>query len=766
MATATAPQISTQPITERLSRLRGQIRRWVLVYGLGRWLWLMLGIAAVDMLLDRMFKMDFAQRLIVLVLILAVGATLLLLRIIKPLFKPLSDDALILQVEHRNPDLQQSVISGYQLARDSRLEAKGVSMDLAQATIKSGVERASKVDFATVLDATKGQLNWLLLGAAALAIGGIVLGVMQTDFMRTWFRRNLLLSNDQWPQATYLEIDGVENGVIFVPRGNDHRQIVRVTPESAVSNVAISIEIDAAGGRTIHLMKPTGRDDGREHAFTFHSVASDFRFRAKGGDDETDWVEVKLVEPPAITALQLQSILPGYTGLENLTLDGTGPHSVLVGSELDVMAESNKPLAKCQLRLGETLIDMVAEDSHRQKFSIRLPGSAVNSAGPAIDREPAVTRIAGVQGGKYEFRMTDETGLLNTREFSFTLKTREDRPPNIRANLLGISGLVVPRAIVPTAYTATDEYGVTSIDIQCQWASERESAGPTSAQISIAKFNARPPVAERQDVAVLRLEELKLTPETSLRFVLQASDNQPETPGVGNSREFLLRVVTEEELLADLLRREIEQRKAFQQTYDGQMELISQTRQLVAVPLGGATVEQMQTARQNDLISLYRAQRAIGTSVDAVAKRFVEFLVEVQNNRLDEETRKVDPNRTIESRFDQEIIRPLQQLDQEMITQAARNLDNCRRNLPDESLFNTSVNDTILIQENILDRMRQILAAMEDSENYQEVVNKLLEIKRAEERMKQQLNDKGQPEKIFDQGQKVDDKKGVFDEDK
>ena len=753
MATVTSSSISTQPITARLVRLRGQIRRWVLVHGLGRWLWLVMGIAAVDLLLDRMFKMDFAQRLIVLILILAVASTLLLWRIIKPLFQPLTDDALILQVERQNPDLQQSVISGYQLARDSRLEAKGISSVLAQATIKSGVDRASKVDFASVLDVGKGNVNWLLLGTATLAAFGIVLGVMQTDFMRTWFRRNLLLSNDQWPQTTYLEIDGVENGVVFVPRGNDHRQLVRVTAESSITDVDVSLEIDAAGGRTKHLMKSTGRDDGREHAFIFHSVASDFRFRASGGDDETDWVDVRLVEPPGITALQLQSILPGYTGLENLTLDGTGPHSVLVGSQLGVIAETNKPLAKCQLRRGETLIEMEATDSLRQKFNVRLPG-------------PAATANTGVQGGKYEFRMTDDSGLQNTREFSFTIKTREDRPPNVRGNLLGISGLVVPRAIVPTAYTATDEFGVTSIDIQCQWASERESAGATSAQIPIAKFNDLPPVAERQAVAVLRLEELKLTPDTSLRFVLQASDNQPGTPGIGSSREFLLRVVTEEELLADLLRREIEQRKAFQQTYDGQMELISQTRQLVAIPLGGATVEQMQATRQNDLISLYRAQRAIGTSVDAVAKRFIDFLVEVQNNRLDEETKKIDPNRTIESRFDQEIIRPLQNLDQEMISQAARNLDNCRRNLADEKLFNTSVNDTVMIQESILDRMRQILAAMEDSENYQEVVNKLLEIKRAEERMKQQLRDKDKPKDIFDQNQKSADKKGVFDDDK
>jgi signal transduction histidine kinase len=82
------------------------------------------------------------------------------------------------------------------------------------------------------------------------------------------------------------------------------------------------------------------------------------------------------------------------------------------------------------------------------------------------------------------------------------------------------------------------------------------------------------------------------------------------------------------------------------------------------------------------------------------------------------------------------------------------------------------VNDTATVQERILERMRTILAAMEDSENYQEVVNKLLEIKRAEERMQQQLKQKETPADIFDepgkdkQGQPPAPSKGVFDDDK
>jgi protein subunit release factor A len=138
---------------------------------------------------------------------------------------------------------------------------------------------------------------------------------------------------------------------------------------------------------------------------------------------------------------------------------------------------------------------------------------------------------------------------------------------------------------------------------------------------------------------------------------------------------------------------------------------------------------------------------------------------------LDEETRKVDPNRTIAARFENEIIAPIRQLDAEQVSAAVRNLDNCRRSLSDPAALTTAVNETAAVQEAILERMRTILAAMEDSENYQEVVNKLLEIKRAEERMQQQLKQKETPDGIFDEPGK--DKaapsptpnKGVFDDD-
>ncbi len=88
-STSRQPEI-TRPIVERLATLRSQLKRWVVVDGLARWIWLLLGIAALDMAMDRLFKMDFAQRLIVLVLVAAAMAAWLVWRVLRPATRTIS----------------------------------------------------------------------------------------------------------------------------------------------------------------------------------------------------------------------------------------------------------------------------------------------------------------------------------------------------------------------------------------------------------------------------------------------------------------------------------------------------------------------------------------------------------------------------------------------------------------------------------------------------------------------------------------------------
>lgn len=712
-----------QEIASRLRALRQQITRWVLVKGLARWILLVLAILAIDMFVDRVFKLDFAQRIIMLVLMVGLTASLFFWRVIRPLMGRLSDDALLHEVELRHPELNENLISGAQLARDGDLESKGVSMELAEATIQRSRELARKMDFLGTIDQKKFAKNMsLLLGGLLLSVG-LVIGVYQTKFLRTWFNRNILLADDQWPQATYLQIVGASDGVLVLPRGTDHRLLVQVTEESRRKDVSVSLEIDNPSGQAIHTMKPTGKLEGREHSFVIHNVSSELSLRARGGDDVTPTVKVRLVEPPAILDLQMAVVFPAYTGLENQALEGAGPHSILAGSKIEGAIQVNKPLSSCQLMSDAGVVDL-ASGEQNDVYLVKLP---------AGDSE--------LVGGQYEFRLVDESRLASTRPTRVVISITDDGPPKVLASMLGISGLIVPRARIPVSYNARDEYGLAQLQFVTHWRAEDAKEDEVqNRNLPIASFGTEPDqiVRQQQEVGVLDLEPLQLSVGSSLRLLVRATDTLPGKPNQSDSAEFLLRVVSAEELRADLLRREIEQRKAFQRAYDAQLEVMGELQALAAAERLSESQEKFDAQRQDRIISLARDQKIIGTNVSTIADRFEEYLVETQNNRLDQDN-NIAGLKSFSERFDQNIIQPIRYLDGELIANASRNIDNCRRLLGDRSGLSDAVGSTTEIHQQILEEMQKIMSEMEDSETFQEAVNKLLEINRDETQIKTEI---------------------------
>jgi hypothetical protein len=737
------------PILKKIADLRSQLTRWILVRGFGRWLLAALLLLVADMLLDRVFKMDFAQRAVMLVLLAAGMAIYFFLQVVRPLFLRPTDDALIFEVERKNPQLKESLISALQLSRDdarAKTGQSGVSQQLIDMTVKQGFDDAAKVNFGQALDLRQSKWNLALLAVGLGVAGLLIVGTASNSFLKTWFSRNILLSNDQWPQATYLKIAGVSDGKLRIPRGADHRQLVNVLETSTNSDVSISLEVDNPAGRSILPMKRTGKEDGREHLFLFHNVSSEFRFRATGGDATTQWVSVELVEPPSIVKLDLSTTPPAYTGIPSIELTGPGPYSVLSGSKLNIDLTTNKPISTAALVNGQRLMPLksVKDD---ETFSAIIPH----------DGELA--------GGEYAFRLTDKDGVNNSRKSKFTITIKEDKPPIVRATLLGISGLVVPKATIPVSMQAKDEYGLAKLSFQSDWKTETDADQPAkkgNRSISIAE-SGQPgilvaPLAEINEVVPLELETLDLSPGTSFRFTVDAKDHFPTADNVGKSPEFLLRVVTEAELRSDLLRREIEQRQAFDRVYQDQLTLATELQALVARKRPDAMDDsQFLAAQEKEFITAVRNQKSIGTAVSRVADRFEEFLVEVKNNKLDAAENAIDPSQRIETRFDQRIIQPIRQLDENEISLAARHVEHCRTLLNNPSDLNAAATKADETHQLILEQMKLILASMNDSENFQGIINDIIAVKNASEDINRKIDTGAKPaideideDKIFD----------------
>lgn len=749
--------------TQRLRQLRQQLLGWTAVRGVARWLTLILGILLVDMTVDRMFSMDRAQRAILLVAMIAVAIGYLVWRVIRPLFMLPSDRALIYEIESKHPQLRESLLTATQFgtlteSSDSKTASPtGASSDLVNASIEQGFRQSAELDFGSVLNDGKRKSYLIRVALALLVLIGLAIGVATTSFLSTWFNRNVLLGDAQWPRQTYLQIAGAIDGRLNVPRGADHRQVVEITEDSRVSDVLVSLEIENGDNRMVQPMKLTGRKGGREHVFVFHNVSAPFRFRASGGDDVTAWVDVDLVEPPALIDLQLTTTLPAYTAAPPQSLVGSGPHSILAGSTLDVAIETNKELSSAVLNhdLGQLILEPIDESNKTFATTLR-PVDVVETEASSQPAEPSLVQ-SELRGGEYQFVLTDVTRLVNVRKSKFGLSIKQDKPPVVRASLLGISGLVVPNAMLPTSFEAIDEYGLRSLQFSSQWKTPEmtDADPPVSRNIAFVGTQlpeSAPLVRKIDEVEVLDLKPLGLTPGASFRFVVEAQDFHPGGEGIGRSSELLLRIVSPEELRADLLRREIEQRKAFLNARDQQFEMSGELDSWMARWSEADLPEGFAASQEADLIRLLRDQKGLGTMVDRVAVRFEEFLVEVQNNRLDESEAAagIAPENRLMARFDNGIIQPIRELDRDQIARATRQLDAVRLASSTGQKVNGAVEQALIVQQEIVDRMDEILAAMTSSEDYQELVNKTLELKADQQRLKQDIEKSLQPKNIFD----------------
>ena len=691
----------TSEVVLRLHGLRRRIAAWFWVEGLARVLWTMLAVFAVDLAVDWIFRMDLAQRGVMLLLMAATLIVAAFRWLVRPLSVRLSDDALALVVEGRHKRLGQGMISALQLARLEDPAQRGMSPEMVRQTVISGSQAARSVDFGSVLDQRMFRRNVVVLSAALLLLLIGAVGVAQSQPLAIWFNRNLLLGDKVWPQKTYLVVERASDGRVKFPRGEDWTQIVTVTPESEVVPANVYLDFRGAGNRHAQAMKKTGE---RSFEVVFASVIEPFEFRARGGDAYTPWIRVELVEQPAVKDLQLEITPPKYTGEGKQQLEaGKGPYFVLKGTSLALRGTGNKPLTRAALKIeGKPLPLALAENK------LAFSGSV------SPER---------LMAGQYVVDLEDTEGLTSRRPTSFGLRIRADREPRVRARLVGISGMVVPQARVPVNCRVNDDFAVTAVQMAYVWRDETNQ-NPQSGTVELPAAQEGLAKHELAFDDVIDLALLKLPTGTSFNFHIAAKDNDDISgPNVGKSSDFLLRIVTEEELRTDLLRREKEQRQELERLLKQQEDLLTDCRALQA----GLNDAALASEQKDQLMQQARRQKVIGANVGAIAERLASIVTEVLNNRLE------DPSGRLEKRLREDIILPLSEIAELAVPDAMKHLDQTRRQGAEPAPRNEALATAVTRQQEIAAAMREILNHMVKAEGYQEAVNLLYEIQKTQQ---------------------------------
>ena len=710
------PEQAPPGVAEKLQGLRRRITMWFVLDGLSRLLWCAIALIAVDLVLDWTFMMDRAQRAVMLVLAFGTLAAVFYYKLIRPLSIHFSDDALCQQVEAKHAELGQSLISAVQFARLENIDDANVSPAMIRATIQEGGARASKVRFQDVLSESGWYRSIVLLVLAIVIFGLVGMTVASDEPMRIWFDRNIKLGDSLWPQDYYFEIAGVEDGVLTIPRGDDWPLLVTVVEgnEKLPPMDELNVQIDLRGKQERRFEKLEPDNEAYHYRLPLKNVLEEFRFQVRAGRSSSPWIMAKLIDRPEVRELKLEVTPPAYTGRETKPLPpGSGPYFVLKGSELKITGQASKPLSGATLSIGNLLLPLTltGEDS----FELKLPADKVTAG---------TYRINLLDKEKVQLPDKDEPGPLSSkRPTPFTLRTAVDSEPQVKVRLVGIGGMVVPGAKLPCEVRIRDDFAVRNVRLAYDWRNDANQGEQETQEIPLGEEIVGPPDQERADFTYdFEIGPLEIPTGSALKFVVQADDNDDISgPKTGSSTALLLRVVTEDELRADLLRREKEQRVEFEKILTQQDELYTESAAMLA---GTKGQEEIPAEERGLLVKLQKRQKLLGVNIENVADRLSAVLLELQNNRLEE------PNGPLQERLQSRIIDPLYRLATEAVPQAADQLDDTRRLYNKPAERDAMLADTVERQQAIAEEMRTILRHMVKSEGYQEAINLLYEIER------------------------------------
>jgi hypothetical protein len=681
----------------QLRRVARRLRGYVLLEGVAWFVSFLLLAALAQFVLDYGTRgLQWSMRAALLAALAVVMLWVLWRRVLWPLSVPVGAPEIAALLERRNPGLASSLISAVRFSRGEIGPEAANSRVLAARTVTRTASLLAGIDFDAVLNATRARRSaFSIIGVVMVALGATLAA---PDVTSMWFARNVLLQDVPWPKQTRLVLD-LPDGELVAARGDD--VVIEASAEGVEPRVVEVFLQTLSGNRARETMATVGSPGAYRYRYTLRNAQEDMTFYLRGGDDETGFFTLRLVDRPRVARSQMHIEPPAYTRLAPVTL---GPEQraaeVLPGTLITIRMEASKPVVRATLMAGH---DRIAEGAPQYD-----PAGAGGEGGQigAADRftvglTPDVTRT-------YHFELLDELGLENRQPVRFSIKVVPDDPPRVRLKLVGPGDMVTPEAILPIEVEFADPYGLATAALIYHQSRESMEEG------SIALPSFRPGQGNFSTSINWPLAAAGAAAGDNLTFFVQATDlDDVSGPNMAQSPEVMLRVVTKEELLADLARREQEYRIDFERLVDAQEQVRGQLLSVRGEFQRSESADQLGA----NLAPLERRQRNIAGSVNVLRQQFEQILTELRISQL--------ATVAVEQRLGEGIIEPLTQLAKRDLVIAADTLRQWGR---DRSAELASQVDPQQVA--ILSQMRVILGNMLEWEGYQEAVSMLRDILR------------------------------------
>jgi hypothetical protein len=746
-----AIQEARRSIAHTLARIRRRARFWICGESLALIALVGAGYFWGSLVLDRLIEPPPATRAAGLAALLAALIVIVVRRLIGRLREPLADPQLALLVERHDPSFRDSLSTA--VGAVTREPGEPVDDDLlARATAEAG-DRLARVRIGALFKTA----SLVSVAAAALAVAGGVVWFASTapDIASLWARRMLLMSQERWPRATRLAVEGFPDGVRRVARGSDVDVVVRADASGRVPE-AVELRSRSPEGSSNERM---GRRGGlAEGSQTFGHILLDVRrdleLSIRGGDDRIDGLRLAVVDPPGVESLEIRSMPPAYLGSEERVLRPSGVIEVPRGSSVRILVTADKPLSRAAIRgrpsaagAEERTLASLMADSPSPNGTQRTPGEAAMNdrtpgeaaIGPARKLEAVIEQLEG--SWTIMIDMADADGVATPRPTAFRIVGVEDAPPQMIVALAGISSAVTPRARVPVVGSIRDDHGLASAAIVVRRGraagGPAADAGPPAAgaveaerTFPMTRLVPGSPLIDLPEASPesVDLEPLRLEPGEAVSVEVSAADSCAVADGanVVRSDAWTLEVVSPERLSSMLEARELILRRRFEHVVE---EFAAAREPLLAAD--GASVGEAGAAEAEAGADAARrladaSDRCRGETTE-IAAAFLEIRREFDNNRLltDE----------LDTRLFAQIAGPLGEIadgDLPLLAAACRRVGAAGAS-PAEAAAQLSAPSAA-----VLARLKEVLDRMLELETFNEVVEILRSAIRAQEGLREE----------------------------
>jgi hypothetical protein len=187
----------------------------------------------------------------------------------------------------------------------------------------------------------------------------------------------------------------------------------------------------------------------------------------------------------------------------------------------------------------------------------------------------------------------------------------------------------------------------------------------------------------------------------------------------------LFRIVGEAELRTDLLRREKEQRQLITESIKKQDLILTDSGAIAAELID---IDELTRENKERMATLQKNQKNLGNDISNVVRALKGMVMEIKNNKLEED------DGILQSRLNEKVIDPLVVLTSQSLPSIAIELDEVRR-INDKELRSVKFKAINESQLYVIQTLREVLIHMVRNEGYQQALNLLYEIQRAQERM-------------------------------